>query len=135
MPDARCIVVAGPRVDPASLPKHERLETLGYIHNLYEHLAVCDLAVVQGGLSTTMELTLNRRPFIYAPLKDHCEQVYHVSHRLNRYHAGQRIEIDATDAEHLAATMLATLNTDTTGYLPHVPGAAEKAASRIAELL
>jgi hypothetical protein len=135
MPDARCIVVAGPRVDPASLCKHERLEVRGYVHNLYEHLAACDLAVVQGGLSTTMELTLNRRPFIYAPLKDHCEQVYHVSHRLNRYRAGKRIDLDATDPESLAATMLMTLGTDTTGYLPHVPGAAQKAASRIAELL
>ena len=27
------------------------------MHHLYRHLAACDLAVVQGGLTTTMELT------------------------------------------------------------------------------
>ena len=27
------------------------------MHDLYRHLAACDLAVVQGGLTTTMELT------------------------------------------------------------------------------
>ena len=135
LPEARCIVVAGPRVDPASLPRHERLEVRGYVHNLHEHLAASDLAVVQGGLSTTMELTLNRRPFVYAPLKDHCEQLYHVTHRLNRYHAGRRVEIDDIDVEQLAATMLATFGADTSSYLPYVPGAAERAAGRIAELL
>jgi pimeloyl-ACP methyl ester carboxylesterase/predicted glycosyltransferase len=134
-PEARCIVVAGPRLDPASLPSHERLEIRGYIHNLYEHLAACDLAVVQGGLSTTMELTLNRRPFIYAPLREHCEQVYHVAHRLDRYGAGQRITLDDTNPETLAAAMLATLKADTSGYRAHAPGAAQRAASRIAELL
>ena len=36
--------------------------------DLYRHLAACDLAVVQGGLTTTMELTANRRPFLYFPL-------------------------------------------------------------------
>jgi pimeloyl-ACP methyl ester carboxylesterase/UDP:flavonoid glycosyltransferase YjiC (YdhE family) len=134
-PDARCIVVAGPRLDPASLPHQERLETRGYIHNLYEHLAACDLAVVQGGLSTTMELTLNRRPFVYAPLREHCEQVYHVAHRLDRYGAGRRITLDDSDTETLAAAMLETLNADTSGYLSHQPGAAGRAAARIAELL
>ena len=36
--------------------------------DLYRHLAACDLAVVQGGLTTTMELTAARRPFLYFPL-------------------------------------------------------------------
>ena len=33
------------------------LEVVPYVHNLYRHLAACDLAVVQGGLTTSMELT------------------------------------------------------------------------------
>jgi exodeoxyribonuclease VII large subunit len=32
-----------------------------YVHNLYRHLAACDLAVVQGGLTTAMEQFLERR--------------------------------------------------------------------------
>ena len=39
------------------------------MHELYRHLAACDLAVVQGGLTTTMELTAAKRPFLYFPLR------------------------------------------------------------------
>ena len=44
VPGLRMIVVAGPRVDPRSLPAHEGLEIHAYVHDLYRHLAVCDLA-------------------------------------------------------------------------------------------
>ena len=47
VPDLRMIVVAGPRIDPASLPSHAGLDVVPYVHNLYRHLAACDLAVVQ----------------------------------------------------------------------------------------
>ena len=57
------------------------------MHDLYRHLAACDLAIVQGGLTTAMELTANQRPFIYFPLKHHFEQNLHVRHRLGRYRA------------------------------------------------
>src|SRR4029077_401241 len=61
VPGLRMIVVAGPRIDPASLPTHEGLEVRSYVPALYRPLAACDLAVVQGGLTTTMELTANGR--------------------------------------------------------------------------
>ncbi len=64
VPDLRMIVVAGPRIDPDSLPGAEGLEVRAYVHNLYRHLAACDLAVVQGGLTTAMELAANKRPFL-----------------------------------------------------------------------
>ena len=63
------VVVTGPRIDPASLPRHEGLEVRAFVPELYRHLAACDLAVVQGGLTTCMELTANRRPFLYFPLR------------------------------------------------------------------
>ena len=89
VPALRMIVVAGPRIDPASLPSHDGLEIRPYVHDLYRHLAACDLAVVQGGLTTTMELTASRRPFLYFPLARHFEQNYHVRYRLDRYRAGR----------------------------------------------
>src|SRR6202012_5179253 len=92
VPDLRMIVVAGPRIDPASLPAHDGLEIRPYVHELYRHLAACDLAVVQGGLTTTMELTASRRPFLYFPLGHHFEQNFHVRHRLERYRAGRRMD-------------------------------------------
>ena len=87
------IVVAGPRIDPATLPQADGLEVRPYVHDLYRHLAACDLAVVQGGLTTAMELTANRRPFIYFPLEHHFEQNLHVRHRLERYGAGRLHEL------------------------------------------
>jgi hypothetical protein len=33
---------------------------------------------VQGGLTTSMELTANGRPFLYFPLGHHFEQNFHV---------------------------------------------------------
>lgn len=55
---------------------------------LYRHLVVRDLAVVQGGLTSTMELTAAKTPFLYFPLRNHFEQSYHVRHRLDCYRAG-----------------------------------------------
>ena len=68
IPGLRMIVVTGPRIDPGSLPAYDGLEVRPYVHELYRHLAACDLAVVQGGLTTAMELTASRRPFLYFPL-------------------------------------------------------------------
>jgi pimeloyl-ACP methyl ester carboxylesterase/UDP:flavonoid glycosyltransferase YjiC (YdhE family) len=134
-PDAECVLVAGPRIDPSAFPDLPGLRVEPYIHNLYEHLAVADLGIVQGGLGTTMELTVNRRPFIYFPLRDHCEQVFHVAHRLDLYGAGQRMDFDQTTPEMLATAALATLGSDTSGYRQHDPGGAARAAREIAALL
>src|SRR5690606_38220141 len=89
LPELRMIVVAGPRIDPRSLPCADGLEVRPYVHNLYRHLAACDLAIVQGGLTTAMELTAAQRPFLYFPLRHHFEQNVHVRHRLHRYGAGR----------------------------------------------
>ena len=97
-PDARMVMVSGPRLHPASLPDVEGMDKLGYVPSLFEHLACADVAVVQGGLSTTMELTAARRPFIYFPLADHWEQQHFVTHRLGHYGAGLRMDYSATIA-------------------------------------
>ena len=86
------IVVAGPRIDPASLPAHDGLEVRGVRARPLPHLAACDLAVVQGGLTTSMELTANGRPFLDFPLRHHFEQNFHVRHRLERYGAGRPMD-------------------------------------------
>ncbi len=92
VPALRMVVVAGPRIDPAALPQTPGLEIRQYVPNLYRHLAACDLAVVQGGLTTAMELTTNQRPFLYFPLRHHFEQNFHVRHRLERYGAGRYMD-------------------------------------------
>ena len=134
VPDLRMVVVAGPRIEPASLPTHPGLEVRGYVHDLYRHLAVCDLAVVQGGLTTTMELTANRRPFLYVPLRHHFEQNFHVRHRLDRYRAGRHLDYDDTKPDALAAAIAAEIDRPV-DYRPVETDGARRAAERIVELL
>jgi len=134
VPDLRMIVVAGPRIDPASLPQHDGLEVRAYVHDLYRHLAVCDLAVVQGGLTTSMELTANRRPFLYFPLRHHFEQNFHVRHRLERYGAGRCMDFE-TDGPHEIAVAIAEEIGRDVDYRPVETDGAARAARLIADLL
>jgi pimeloyl-ACP methyl ester carboxylesterase/predicted glycosyltransferase len=134
VPGLRMIVVAGPRIDPESLPSHAGLDVVPYVHNLYRHLAACDLAVVQGGLTTSMELTAQKRPFLYFPLRHHFEQNFHVHHRLERYGAGRRMDYEDSPPERIAAAIAEEIGRDVDYRDVEVDGAA-KAARRIAELL
>ena len=134
LPDLRMIVVTGPRIDPATLPSHPGLEVVPYVHNLYRHLAACDLAVIQGGLSTAMELTANKRPFLYFPLRHHFEQNFHVRHRLNRYHAGRCMDFNDSQPEQIATAIADEIDSDVT-YRDVETDGAVRAARSIAELL
>ena len=134
VPELRMIVVAGPRIDPASLPAQDGLEVRPYVHELYRHLAACDLAVVQGGLTTAMELTANRRPFLYFPLSHHFEQNYHVRHRLEHYRAGRRLDYHATGPDDIAAAIAAEIGREV-DYRPVATDGAARAASMLASLL
>jgi pimeloyl-ACP methyl ester carboxylesterase/predicted glycosyltransferase len=134
VPELRMIVVAGPRIDPESLPSHPGLEVVPYVHNLYRHLAACDLAVVQGGLTTSMELTANKRPFLYFPLRHHFEQNFHVRRRLEQYGAGRRMDFDNSPPEQIAVAIAQEIGRDVTYRDVEVDGAV-RAAQRLAEVL
>ncbi len=134
VPELRMVVVAGPRIDPQSLPNVEGLEVRAYVHELYRHLAVCDLAVVQGGLTTAMELTANKRPFLYFPLRHHFEQNFHVRHRLDRYQAGRCMDFEQATPEVIAAAIAEEIGRKVVYRDVEYDGAV-RAAARIAELL
>jgi pimeloyl-ACP methyl ester carboxylesterase/predicted glycosyltransferase len=134
VPDLRMIVVAGPRIDPASLPQHDGVEVRAYVHDLYRHLAACDLAVVQGGLTTAMELTANRRPFLYFPLRHHFEQNFHVRHRLQRYGAGRCMDFETDGPGEIAAAIGEEIGREV-DYRPVETDGAARAAQLIADLL
>jgi pimeloyl-ACP methyl ester carboxylesterase/predicted glycosyltransferase len=133
--DVRFVVVAGPRIDSGALPQHAGVEYRRFVPQLYRHLAACDVAVVQGGLTTCMELTANRRPFVYVPLQHHFEQNFHVAHRLQRHRAGHRLDYqEAADPDAMAAAVLEALATPV-DYLPVDGGGAARAAKMLADLL
>jgi pimeloyl-ACP methyl ester carboxylesterase/predicted glycosyltransferase len=134
LPALRMVVVAGPRIDPDTLPQVEGLEVQRYVHELYRHLAACDLAVVQGGLTTTMELTANRRPFLYFPLRHHFEQNFHVRHRLGRYGSGRCLDFDAASPDVIAEAIAKEIGRSVDYRSVETDGAA-RAAGLIAELL
>jgi predicted glycosyltransferase len=134
LPELRMIVVTGPRLDPASLDAPPGVEMRAFVPDLDQHLACCDLALVQGGLTTCMELTAAGTPFLYFPLRNHFEQNVHVAHRLDRYGAGRRMFFDTSPPEVIAAAMVAELNA------PHRPRPVEadgaaRAAQMIAEVM
>jgi pimeloyl-ACP methyl ester carboxylesterase/predicted glycosyltransferase len=134
VPELRMIVVAGPRIDPASLPSHDGLEVRAYVHDLYRVLAACDVAVVQGGLTTSMELAANGRPFLYFPLRHHFEQNFHVRHRLERYGAGRAMDFATDGPDEIAEAIAAEIGRDV-DYRPVDAGGAARAAASIAQLL
>lgn len=134
IPELRMVVIAGPRIDPASLPRADGVEIHRFVPQLYERLAACDVAVVQGGLTTTMELTANRRPFLYFPLRNHFEQMFHVRHRLARYGAGRCMEYHEADPEQIAEAMIDEIGR-TPAYRPVETDGAARAAAMIATLL
>jgi pimeloyl-ACP methyl ester carboxylesterase len=134
VPDMRFIVVTGPRLDPASMPQRQGVEYRAFVPDLHRHLAACDVAIVQGGLTTTMELAACKVPFIYVPLREHFEQNFHVRARLDRYRAGRCIDYDQLTADELANAIVEELRRELNYADVETDGAA-RAATLIAPLL
>ena len=135
LPDVRFLVVSGPRIDPASLPRRRGVDVRGHVPHLYQHLAAAGLAVVQGGLTTTMELTASQRPFVYVPLRHHFEQNIHVRYRLDRYGAGRCLDYaEAVDPDGLADAIVKEIDREVS-YRPIETDGAAVAAGMLAQLL
>ena len=125
----RMIAVAGPRIDPAVLDAPAGVEVRAFVPDLYKHLAACDLAVVQGGLTTTMELVAAGRPFLYFPLRHHFEQTFHVAHRLRRHRAGRCMDWATADPEVIASAIAEELGRTPDYVSVETDGAARAAAA------
>lgn len=110
IPNLRMILICGPRLSIESLNVPQDIELRQFVPALYEHFAACDLAIVQGGGATTLELTALRRPFIYFPLEGHSEQEIVVAGRLRRYGAGIRMSYSNTTEKSLAEAIIANIN-------------------------
>ncbi|HMI11875.1 MAG TPA: alpha/beta fold hydrolase [Bradyrhizobium sp.] len=134
LPELRMIVVAGPRIDPASLNAPAGVEVRAFVPDLDRHLAACDQALVQGGLTTCMELTAAGTPFLYFPLKNHFEQNFHVAHRLDRYGAGRRMAYATSTPDMIADAMVDALRAPAK-FKPVEDGGAARAARMLADLI
>lgn len=102
------VLVCGPQIDPASITVTEGIQVKSYVPKLYEHFAACDLAIVQGGGTTTMELAVLNKSFLYFPLEEHFEQKL-VFDKLTRLGAGVKMSFPETDESTLSKAVLENL--------------------------
>jgi UDP-N-acetylglucosamine:LPS N-acetylglucosamine transferase len=128
--DIRMLLVCGPRLSANSVIVPPGVDIKEYIPDLYKHFAACDLAIVQGGGTTTLELTALRRPFLYFPLEGHCEQEIVVAERLARHQAGIKMQFSKTTPESLAKIVISNIGKEVT-----YPAISSDGAKRAAELI
>lgn len=131
-PDLRMILVCGPRITADSLSVPPGVEIREYVPALYEHFAACDLAIVQGGATSTLELTALRKPFLYFPIEGHFEQAQ-VAERLTRYKAGAKMLYSQTTPESLAEKAISILGKEVS-YAAIPTDGAKRAAQLISQL-
>jgi UDP-N-acetylglucosamine:LPS N-acetylglucosamine transferase len=105
------VLICGPGIEPDALDVPE-VDVRGYVPRLYEHLAASDLAVVQAGGTTTLELTALQRPFVYFPVEGQREQEIVVAGRLARHRAGIRMSRATATPADLARTISENLDAD-----------------------
>jgi len=132
IPDLHMIAVAGPRIPSESLDLPEGVERYGMIDGLWRHMAASDLAVVQGGGTTTLELEALRVPFLYFPVPHQSEQEITIATRLSRHGAGVRMDLTTASPEELADVIVANVGARVS-YKPIPVAGAKLAAQRILE--
>jgi UDP-N-acetylglucosamine:LPS N-acetylglucosamine transferase len=134
IPDLQMVCVCGESYGHLLPNLPAGIELHPYIDRLYEHYAACDMAVVVGGGTTTIELAALRKPFAFFPLQNQFDQQVYISGRLERQGAGIRMNYRDTSAIELAEVILKHIGTEVTW--PTVPAnGAENAARIIAESL
>ena len=131
---ARMILVCGPRIDPREIEAKEGLKVMGYLPDLYRHLAACDIAITTASGTTSLELLALQKPFIYFPLEQHFEQNVHVCASNNRRGADLRMLFSLTTPELLAETVLRNIGRKI-DYGPIPLNGAKKAAAIINDVL
>jgi len=132
VPGIDLVLVAGPRINPKSLAVPMEINCQGMVPQLWRHLAACDLAVVQAGGMTTLEVEALRVPFLFFPVENQAEQEITVANRLARHKAGVCMSIAGTSPQQLADAIVANLGVQVS--YPEIPAdGARLAAKRILE--
>lgn len=134
IPAIKLILVCGPRISSDEFDLEEGVEIRQYVPLLYKHFAACDLAIIQGGGTTTLELTALKRPFIYFPLEGHCEQEVAVAERLARFNAGIKMDFSQTTPSSLADKVINNIDNEV-NYSSITGNGAQKAAEFIKKII
>jgi predicted glycosyltransferase len=134
IPDFELMMVLGPEVSIDSVKAVEGVTVVGYLPELFKHLAAADLAIVTGGGTVTLELTALQKPFLYFPLEDHFEQEIVVAKRCERYSAGVRMSYSQNTPETLAREIVNNIGRKVQ-YASVPTDGAQKAAKLISDYL
>lgn len=133
-PGLRFHLVAGPNIAADDLAHLPGVTVQPFVADFPSLAAASDMALVQGGLSSCMELASLGRPFGYIPIEGHFEQQFHVHHRLARLGLGQRLAMaDLSDPDRLSEA-LKRLSVSAPRNIEH-GGGAYRAARAIAHLI
>jgi len=132
IPDLQMVIACGPMLSPDFLNLPKGIEIKGYVPDLYEHFAASDLSIVQGGATSTLELTALNKTFLYFPIEGHFEQA-HVAERLSRNQAGIRMSYSHTTPKILAEEIISNLGKEV-NYIPIRTDGAQKSAMHIMKL-
>jgi predicted glycosyltransferase len=132
--DFEMVMVLGPEVPIDSVKPVQGVRIVGYLPELYRHLAAADLAIVTGGGTITLELTALKKPFLYFPLENHFEQEVAVANRCERHNAGIKMNFSKTTPEILAKEVVANIGKEV-NYANIPTDGAQKTANLIGELL
>jgi pimeloyl-ACP methyl ester carboxylesterase/predicted glycosyltransferase len=132
-PGLRTLVITGPRIAHAALPALVGVTYRSFVPDLPKLLAACDIAIVQGGLSTCMELAATGTPFIHVPLQNHFEQLVHVPSRLRNYAAGFQMSFHEMTPDALEAAVSIEL-AKAISTIPVERDGARRAAAMLAKL-
>lgn len=133
IPQLRMVLISGPRIKADFVDVPDEVEVLPFVPKLYEHFAVCDLAIIQGGATSAMELAALKKPFIYFPLEKHFEQA-NVARILNQRKMGVEMRYSTTTPE-LLAEKITELTGTKVNYTDLPLNGAQKAAELISTLL
>jgi UDP-N-acetylglucosamine:LPS N-acetylglucosamine transferase len=134
VPELHMVAVCGDLFGkkPPELPPGVELHS--HVPDLYQHYAACDMAVVVGGGTTTIELTALRRPFVFFPLENQFDQQLYIADRLARQGAGIKMRFYETTPSSLADVILKNIGTEAT-WAPIRTDGASTAAKLIDQVL
>lgn len=134
IPELRMVIVYGELFGLATPHLPPDVESYNFLPDIYEHYAACDLAVVVGGGTTTIELTALRKPFIFFPLEKQFDQQLYIADRIARHRAGVKMRYHETTPELLAKAIMENIGKESEAISIPVDGA-QKAAQFICDFL
>lgn len=130
------VLVCGPRLSPERINVSSKNVTVrGYVPHLYEHFAAADFAIIEGGLTSAVELGAVGTPFVYVPLSGHAEQESEVAPRLERLGIGKRMSFEELTPQNLANAFADALKSSLSPEVNFPVNGADATAEMILKLL